>query len=462
MHRPHKSHLCFSLAVVIAFASSFLIAEDADWPQWRGPNRDGYAASQQLLQEWPADGPTLCWSADNLGIGYSSVSTVGERGFTMGTKDGKSIVICLSLADGKPIWEKEIGRAGGEMDYNIGWGAGQRSTPTVDGGQVFALSDVGTVAALDAENGDITWSVELVEDFGGKIPTWGYSESLLIDGDRVIATPGEANFLVGLDRSTGEQVWGSQGVSAPAQYVSVMKHEFDSKTFYVTASKTGLLAFDVETGEKLFEDSATGNKTAVIPTPILTGDRVYHTSAYGAGNTLLQLVSASEGVDVKSLYALNTKSMENHHGGVVLVDDTLYGFTKVSGGNWMAQDLKTGKTLWMERGRPNRSGSISYADERLYCYNAKEGTVVLVEPSRERWQPKGVVKLPRPNRDRTRSRSNLGSSCDRVWKTDRARSRPNVRVRHRPQITAYREPRESGPKRVTADRLASIRSQAAT
>lgn len=370
------------------------VAEDADWPQWRGPNRDGHAAPQALLQSWPEEGPEVAWMAADLGRGYSSVSVVGDRLFTMGTQEEKAMVICLSLEDGSVIWEQAIGSGGKSGDYNTGWGAGQRSTPTVDGDQLFALSDLGTVAALDRQSGQVQWTVDLVETHGGGVPTWGYSESPLVDGDRVIVTPGGSKFMIGLDRRSGELVWESKGVEAPAQYVSVMKGNVGGVPFYVTASKPGLFAFHAETGAKLFEDVATGNDVAVIPTPLLTGSLLYHTSAYGAGNVLLELSGEGQQLDFESRYALNTKTMENHHGGVVLVDGVIYGFTKQSGGNWMAQDLDSGETLWQERVRPNKSGSICYADGRLYCYNDEEGTVLLAKPSRDAWEQVGKVALP--------------------------------------------------------------------
>ena len=267
----------------------------------------------------------------------------------MGSRDGKAFVFCLSLSDGSTIWQTPIGKAGSDGDYNTGWGDGQRSTPTVDGDQVFAISDMGTVAALSKSDGNVQWSVELVDDFGGKVPVWGYSESALVDQDRVVVTPGGENFLIALDRNSGKKVWGSKGVSAPAQYVSVMKGAIGDREFYVTGSKPGIFAFDIQSGEKVFEDKATGNKVAVIPTPVLSGDLLYHTSAYGAGNTLLRLSNTDAGIDAKPIYALSSKSMENHHGGVVLVDGVIYGFTKQSGGRWMAQDLETGKSLWQAK-----------------------------------------------------------------------------------------------------------------
>ncbi|OYP29840.1 PQQ-binding-like beta-propeller repeat protein [Rhodopirellula sp. MGV] len=380
--------------VAITCICTIVNAQDADWPQWRGIHRDGHAAPQSLLKSWPDDGPSLAWSAKDLGTGYSACAVVGDSLYTMGSSEGEAYVYCFSMADGTPRWSKSVGPAGEDSDYNTGWGAGQRSTPTVDGDQVFALTDKGVVAALDRHTGDVKWTVDLVEKFGGKIPTWGYSASPLVDGDRVIVCPGEANFLVGLDRNSGEKVWGSQEMSASAEYVSPIKGTVGNVSFYVTASKPGLVGFDAQTGKKLFEDSTTGNNIAVIPTPIVAGDLVYHTSAYGAGNTLLRLVPADNGLTAISVYALNSKSMENHHGGVVLVDGVIYGFTKQNGGCWMAQDLESGQALWFERARPNNSGSICYADGRLYCYGDKDGSVLLVEPSREGFNQVGKMTLP--------------------------------------------------------------------
>ena len=260
---------------------------------------------------------------------------------------------------------------------------------------MFVLTDVGVAAALSKADGKLIWSVDLVDVYGGKIPTWGYSESPLVDGDRVIVTPGEANFMVGLDRKDGEKIWASQDVNAPAQYVSPIKATLENKSFYVTASKPGLFAFDVDSGKMLFSDASTGNGVAVIPTPIVSGYDLYHTSDYGAGNTLLKLRGeATAGVVANSVYHLDDKTMRNHHGGVVLVDGVIYGFTKANGGTWMAQDLATGETLWEEKIRRNRSGSIAYADGRLYCYNDEDGTLYLVEPNREGWESTGMLTLP--------------------------------------------------------------------
>lgn len=370
-------------------------ADDGDWPQWRGPRRDGHAAPQSLLSQWPQGGPKLKWSFANAGQGYSSVSVVGGRLYTMGARDGDCFVLCLDASNGESIWETKVSRAGGGDDYLDGWGVGPRSTPTVDGDQVFALSDVGVLASL-SKQGEIQWSIDLVADHGGEIPKWGYSESALVDGDRVVVTPGGSNFMIAVDRKTGDRVWSSQDASPGAQYVSIMKGQIGSLEFYVTASKLGLLAFDTKTGKKLFTDDATGNFVAVVPTPILMGNLLYHTSAYGAGNTLLRLTqTGTEQLNAESIYHLNEKTMRNHHGGVVLVDGVIYGFTKANGGVWMAQKLDTGETLWEEKIRGNQSGSICFADGHLYCYNDDAGMVILVEASPTGWNAKGELVLPK-------------------------------------------------------------------
>lgn len=367
---------------------------DTDWPQWRGPNRDGHAAPQSLLQSWPEGGPKLKWQFRNAGEGYSTFAVVDGRLYTMGSRGDQCFVICIDASNGEAIWETPISRASVDQDYAHGWGGGPRSTPTVDGEYVYALSDIGTVGCLKISDGTLVWTVDLVEEFGGGIPNWGYSESVLVDGDRIVVTPGGKNFMVGLHKKSGDKIWGSQDIDAPAQYASIIRHELEGAAVYLNASKSGLLGVDPKSGKKLLESSVTGNNVAVIPTPIASGDLIYHTSDYGAGNALLRLNNTSDGLAATQVYHLQNKSMQNHHGGVVLVDGVIYGFTKANGGRWMAQDLKSGETLWSETLRPNKSGSIAYADGRLYCYNDKDGSLYLVEPSREGWKPAGSLTLP--------------------------------------------------------------------
>ena len=367
------------------------VAGDADWPQWRGPERDGHAASQPLLQSWPEGGPKLAMQFTDAGKGYSAMAIVDGQLFTLGANETMTFAICVDVANGTEVWRTEFSPTGAGKDYLVGWGGGPRGTPTVDGDDVFVLSDVGILASLDRKTGQKRWSVDLVNDYGGIIPKWGYSESVLVDGDTVLCVPGEANFMVGFDRRSGQEVWKSSGVNAPAQYGSIMKGSADGEAYYVTASKTGLYGLKVSDGTQLFMETGSANKTATIPTPIILDDGVYHTSDYGAGCVLLKFENGAANL----VYHMKDKTMRNHHGGVVLVDGVIYGFTKANGGAWMAQDLQSGKVLWENRIRPNKSGSIAYADGRLYCYNDKDGECHLVVPSREGWQSVGKVALPR-------------------------------------------------------------------
>ena len=384
--------LAFACSTTIHLCSA--LAGDADWPQWRGPARDGHAAPQTLLQDWPEGGPKVKWEFRGTGVGYTAPAIVGDKLFTMGTKGDKCFAICISAGNGQLIWETPVSRASSGEDYAHGWGGGPRSTPTIDGDHVYVLSDVGVLACLQTSDGKLIWSADFVGQYGGAIPKWGYSESVLIDGDRVLGTPGGENFVIGLDKKTGNKLFGSKNHNDAAQYVSIIKHTFQGTAFYVTAGKRGLVGIDANDGSILFTDNATGNDVAVIPTAVIKDDLIYHTSDYGAGNTLLQLKSSDGKLSTESLYHLNAKSMQNHHGGVVLVDGVIYGFTKTNGGEWMAQDLQSGDTLWSEKLRPNRSGAISYADNRLYCYNDEDGSVVLVEPSRSGWKAHGTLSLP--------------------------------------------------------------------
>ncbi len=376
----------------IAMGQTFTSADD-NWAQWRGPNRDGIAAPQTLLKKWPSGGPKVAWSYSNAGSGYSSVSVAGNRLYTLGKRGDKNQLICLDAKSGSELWAETIGRGASGKDYSTGWGDGPRSTATVDGDFVYALTDLGDLGCFQKTDGKQIWSVNLVSDFGGGIPKWGYSESILIDGDRLVVTPGGTNFLVGLDKKTGKKIWESE-FSAGAQYASVMKHTFSGVPVYLTACDQGLVGIHCETGKLLFKNAATGNGTAVIPTPIVSGDLVYHSSAYKAGNAAVK-ISVKEGeLSAEQVYHQSKESMENHHGGYVLHDGAIVGFSKALRGVWMAQDLKTGSVLWSKKLGESKSGSIALADGLVYCYDDQEGICYLAKATRKGLEEISRVKLP--------------------------------------------------------------------
>ena len=190
-----------------ASLSSFLypsaLRVAADWPQWRGPNRDGISSETGLLSAWPSGGPKVVWKISGLGDGYSSFSIVNGRMYTQGQRGKQEFVLALDVKTGNKVWETTTSR-----NFENDRGSGPRGTPTFDNGKLYAMTGEGTVVCLDAATGKILWQVDSVKKFGGSVPHWGYSESPLIDGDRVIVMPGgRGASLVSLDKRTGELQW---------------------------------------------------------------------------------------------------------------------------------------------------------------------------------------------------------------------------------------------------------------
>lgn len=395
----HRRRLVVTIAWLMFWSGAIVslprgLSQDSDWPQWRGPARDGNAAPQKLLRAWPETGPQLKWSYKTAGLGYSTPSVSNGRLYTIGQRGDDCIAICLDATNGNELWVQRIDRGTKKEDYLTEWGGGPRSSPVIDRDLGYFLSDLGELACLKTSDGSKVWSIHFANDLGGKVPQWGYSESVLIDGDRVVGTPGGANFMVAFDKKSGERLWTSKGFEDGAQYVSIMKAQVGQIPIYITASKKGLVAFHAETGDLQFTSPKTGNNVAVIPTPIIVGDEVYHSSAYKAGNTLLKLKASNGKVDMEQIYHFDKESMENHHGGYVLHEGTIFGFSNALRGVWMAQDRKSGQVLWSKKVGNGRSGSIAMADGLLYCYDDADGICYLVEPSKEGWKELGQVKLP--------------------------------------------------------------------
>jgi outer membrane protein assembly factor BamB len=377
----------FPALIVLLVASCCLhvgLVLAADWPQWRGPNRDGHSADTGLLEAWPEGGPALLWTSRDLGRGYSSPAVVGDRLYVLGSDGSQAAALCLDANTGETIWSTPFGE-----EYRNNWGGGPRSTPTVDGEDVFVLDGVGNLLCLDRASGQTRWSKNLVSDFGGGVPSWGFCESPLVDGDKVIVTPGGQKCMVALDKRTGDTIWTSSGLSDGAQYASPVKGTVDGVAMYMTMTTGGLVGVSAETGELLWRFENTKNGTAVIPTPIFHEGQVYSTSGYGAGCGLVRLTAERDGVSAEEVFY--NKEMKNQHGGVVLVDGHIYGYS--DGGGWVCQDFQTGEVAWRERAELGK-GSIAYADGRLYCYTEGEGTIALVQATPDGWNQTGRFTIP--------------------------------------------------------------------
>ncbi|HEX5272828.1 MAG TPA: PQQ-binding-like beta-propeller repeat protein [Gemmataceae bacterium] len=383
-----KTRLLLFLACLPALALPAISAESArfDWPQWRGPDRNDISKENDLQKDWGAGGPDLLWTYKEAGAGYSGPSVVGNHYFSMGADEKQEYVFCLDAAKGTKVWSVPVGER-----LQNGWGDGPRSTPTVDGDKVYALAGRGNLVCLQAADGKTVWEKSLVKDLGGNVPGWGYCESPLIDGDKVVVTPGGGKGAVAaLDKKTGEVViWRSKGFTDGAQYSSLVISNAGGVKQYVQMTGQCVAGVAADDGRLLWRHDCK-NPTAAIPTPIVDGNFVWSTSGYGAGCRLVEVDPAGAGkVAAKEVYA--NKDMSDHHGGVVKVGDYLYGHS--NNGGWMCMKFDDGKVVWKENKKLGK-GCLTCAGDRLYLYSEGDGTCVLIEPSPDGWKEHGRFKIP--------------------------------------------------------------------
>jgi outer membrane protein assembly factor BamB len=355
----------------------------AEWSQWRGPERNGISRETGLLNTWPKGGPALVWKATGLGGGYSTPSLAGGKIFGMSYRGEDEIVWARDAASGNELWSTRIAKT-----TNVQYGEGSRATPTVDGDVLYTLGVGGDLVCLEVATGKERWHRHLAKDFGGGRPGWGYSESPLVDGDKVVATPGgKKGTIVALDKRTGEAIWQSKDYKDGAAYSSLVVATFGGVRQYVQMTGTSVAGVAADDGRLLWRYERIG-RTAAVPTPIVRDNFVYATSGYGAGCHMIQ-IQATGGTQTPDEVYVNT-TMVNHHGGVVLVGDHLYGFS--DGKGWVCQDFKTGEMVWNERSKL-RKGSVTFADGHLYA-RSESGTVALLESTPTGYVEKGRFEQP--------------------------------------------------------------------
>ncbi|MBN2475223.1 MAG: PQQ-like beta-propeller repeat protein [Pirellulales bacterium] len=372
------------LASLLAIAIPSGPAAADDWPAWRGPNRDGICQETGLLKVWPRGGPPLVWKTASIGEGFSGPAVVGDVLYTMGNGNGKEWVVALDLKQGgRQIWASATGPIG----HDGGGYPGPRCTPSLDGKRLYALGIGGELVCMNTADGQIVWHRNLVGDFGGSVPEWGYSESVLVDGPWVICTPGGRRATIAaLDKTDGRPVWTSP-IGDPAAYSSVISVSIGRVKQYVAFTAKGVVGVAADDGTPLWRYGRPANRTAVIPTPVWWGQTVFAASGYGTGGGLVWVRATPQGFLPQELYF--TKDMQNHHGGVIRVGGYLYGCSNP--GILTCLDYKTGRTLWQDRG-PGKC-SLLYADGLLYCRSEK-GPISLVEATPEGFRLKGRFDQP--------------------------------------------------------------------
>jgi outer membrane protein assembly factor BamB len=387
--------------VALGACSAVLMADGSnkpgafDWPQWQGPDRNAISRETGLLKKWPKEGPRLVWKAEKLGGGYSAPSISAGRIFGMSFREQDEVVWALDEATGKELWSTRIAEAKRAPGPN--GPEGSRGTPTIDGDVLFTLGENGDLVCLETASGKERWHKNLISDFGGTIPRWGYSESPLVDGDKVIVTPGAKDAtLVALDKKTGETIWKDKfPEGGSAHYSSVIVADVDGEREYVQFLQKAVVGVSAKDGKPLWHFDQPANGISNISTPIYSDHSVFAASAYGKGGALAKIGNGSQ---AEVIYA--TKNMKNHHGGMVVVGGYLYG---ANGGNGetpalVCLDFKTGKVMWEER--KAGKGSLAYADGCLY-YRDENGSMLLVEAN-----PKEYVELSRFNQpERTKAKA---------------------------------------------------------
>jgi len=352
---------------------------DKEWFQWRGANRDGISTDTGLLQDWPKAGPPQAWRSAGVGNGYSSFSTSGGRLYTLGARNNVEYVIALDRATGKKVWETPNGQR-----YRNDRGDGPRSTPTVDGDRLYVFGGSGDVTCLESATGRTIWSINLVTKFGGVNPYWGYSESPLVVGDRLLVNAGGRKAsIVALSKADGSTLW--QQHSDGAGYSSPMLLRTGSLNQVIFFTESHTLAVDPRDGRLLWTYNKANNGTANVATPIVRGTRVFVSSDYGTGAALLDVRAAGNLATANEIYF--TRDMRNHHASSVLVGDVLYGF---SSSILTALKFDTGDMAW--RDRSIGKGSLIFADNRLYLYS-EEGVVALAEANPAGYREHGRFSL---------------------------------------------------------------------
>jgi len=353
----------------------------ADWPQWRGPDRNGLSKEAGLLQQWPASGPPLVWSISSLGAGYGSLAIKDDRIYVQGSNGRQSVVYVLNRADGKGIWSKALGPAG-----NNDRGPGPRGTPTVDGDRVYVLTENGDLACLKTTDGAAVWQRNILKDFGGRNIEWQISESPLVDGNNVIVTPGGRGAgMVALDKQTGATVWTSKDLNDEAGYASAVVGDVQGVRTVMALTSDAGVGVRASDGKLMWRFPKVANRTANIATPIFSDNKVFYTSGYDTGGALLGLTAQNGEVKAQEIYF--TRDMQNHHGGVVLVNGYLYGFNNSI---LTCLEFSTGKMMW--RDRSVGKGSLTYADGRLYI-ESEDNMVGLAEATPAGYREKGRFRI---------------------------------------------------------------------
>ena len=376
---------------LVAIAGGALPAVGKDWPQFRGPDLDGKSTETGIIKSWEQKAPELLWMGEGMGNGYAGVAVVGDRVYTTGDfKDGQGVV-AVNAKDGKVLWTTVLTEGVPKHGFE-----GARCTPTVVGNQLWVTTSTGMIACLTTE-GKLVWKKNFEKEWGGKMMSgWGFAESVLVDGKVAVCTPGGADaMMVALDKDSGAELWKckmpefSTKGKPGAGYSSVVISMAAGVKQYVQMIGRGVIGVRASDGKFLWGYDHSANGVANISSPVIAGEHVFSSSAYGAGAGLVKLEKDGDGVKATEVYFLKADVLQNHHGGMVLVDGYIYCGHKQNGGEPRCFDIRTGKSMWESAKAPGKgSAAVTYVDGHL-IFRYQDGLVALVEANPKAFTMKG-------------------------------------------------------------------------
>jgi outer membrane protein assembly factor BamB len=406
------------MRTALKFLAPLLVALPAlaaDWPQWRGPNRDGHSPEKGLLKTWPKGGPKLLWSTDKAGLGLAGMAVVGGNVYTMGTRGADEYLLAFDK-DGKEIWATKMGPI---FDFkgNV-WSRGPNATPSVVGDFVYGVSSNGMLVCAKKAKGDIVWKVDMpkelqaeVNGIGGGVKNygWGFSWSALVDGDQLVLTPGGPKGLfAAVSLKNGKPIWRSKGNVEQASYTTPAIATIAGVKQYITVTQKGIVSVSAKDGEVLWKyerEEPYSDDAVVCNTPIVEGDLVFNSVGWSSTSELLKVTKSGGKFSVKDVY--KEKGMSNRVGGFVKVGDYVYGYNETQA--WACQDFKKGDLKWP--GRVNfptaarvglKSGAPLFADGRLYIVD-ELGQVAMVEANPKANTAISWFKLPMASKNKKAS-----------------------------------------------------------
>lgn len=388
-HSMNKRLVAGAFAILAAFLSnagpSSIAADAPTWPRFHGPNGDNISTEAGLLEKWPDGGPKLLWTAKGIGDGYASVTIANNRIYTAGDVGSDLVIFALDM-DGRIQWQVKNGASWPEAGP-----AGSRGTPTIDGDRLYHENAHDELVCLDAATGQKIWEINLAKDLGGAKDGFGRAESLLIDGERLICSPGGAVAVAALDKRTGSAIWKSPSAGEAASYVSPFIVTYQGLRLLISMSSKNLIGLNADKGDLLWKfEHFTPRYVANCVTPVYHDGRIFISGGYGLGSALLKINVQGDKATVEPVW--RAKDLDNRHGGVIRIGDCVYGTGHFNNnGKWVCLDWNTGQTKWAQKDLGE--SSFTCVNGLLYTIN-EHGAVGLLKPAPTGYELLSQFKIP--------------------------------------------------------------------